>query len=74
MNYSVQETHISLITAGDTVLINKDLKTVCKNNLRECSFMGLTLFGDSYNLGYKPVKKVIIHKAMPNKVIPAITH
>jgi len=74
MNYSVQETHISLITAGDTVLINEDLKTVCKNNLRECPFMGLTLFGDSYNLGHKPVKKVIIHKAMPNKVIPAMTH
>jgi hypothetical protein len=74
MNYRIKEVHISLITAGDTVLINEDIKTVCKNNLGECPFIGRTLFGDSYQSGHKPVQQVIIHKAMPSKVIPAITH
>ena len=51
------QTHISLISAGDTVEHNGELKTVCGNNIKR-GFMGITLFGDSYRLGSLPVIKV----------------
>lgn len=57
--YEVVETHISLIDAGDTVVVNGELTTVCKKDIRRCSFMGLSLFGDNYNSGTKPVRKAI---------------
>ena len=51
--------HISQIEVGDTILHDGVPKTVCKSNIKWDSFMGLSLFGDSYHLGYKPVKKII---------------
>ena len=50
--------HISTIKIGDTVLHNGKLRTVCKRVIRRCPFMGISLWGDCYNLGYKPVIKV----------------
>ena len=58
LNYSTSEVHISSIKPGDTVKHEGIIKTVSKNNIKRCSFMGLTLFGDSYQLGYKPVSRV----------------
>ena len=53
-----QKVHISSIKIGDTVLHNNEKKTVCKRVLKKSGFMGISLFGDSYNLGYKPVIKI----------------
>lgn len=55
-----KEVHISTIVAGDTVRHNGDLRTVCNCDLGRSEMMGLTLFGDSYHMGYKTVTKVII--------------
>lgn len=54
--------HISQIKRGDTVLHNDKMRTVCKTDIKHSSFMGTTLFGDSYNLGYKLVAKILFKK------------
>lgn len=53
--------HISQITSGDTIIHNGKLTTVSTNNIKIGGFMGKTLFGDSYNLGYKLVNKVVFN-------------
>ncbi len=60
MNYHIKNTHISLIKAGDTVEHEGLIKTVSGVNIKKSQGVGITLFGDSYLLGYKPVKRVII--------------
>jgi len=58
-NYTIQEVHISTIKGGDTVIHNGEMKTVSFNNIKRCSFMGTSIFGDSYKCGNKLVKKII---------------
>ncbi len=55
------EVHISQIRSGDTIL-HRDgqIRTVCPKNIKYSSFMGISLFGDNYNSGTKPVKKLIL--------------
>lgn len=61
MNYKVEEVHISTIQAGDTILHTDGLiRTVGNMNIRHGSFMGITLFGDSYRLGNTLVKRLRI--------------
>lgn len=57
------EVHISQIRPGDTIL-HRDgqVRTVCPKNITYSSFMGFSLFGDNYNSGTIPVKKLIIEK------------
>lgn len=62
---TIQDTHISIIRSGDTVLHNGKVITVCNNDIKS-GFMGITLFGDSYRSGRVPVKKVIIFHAKPD--------
>ena len=50
-----KKVHISTINQGDTVIHRGQLMTVGKSDIRYSSFMGWTLFGDSYKLGYEPV-------------------
>lgn len=57
-NYKTTEVHISTICAGDTVLHRGVVRTVCKKDIKYCSFMGYSLFGESYVFGTKPVLKV----------------
>lgn len=57
---NITNKHISEIKTGDTVLHDGELKTVCANNIKRCDLMGITLFGDSYLLGNKPVVIVLI--------------
>ena len=53
------EVHISEIRPGDTILHTYGkVRTVCRNNIKHNSFMGISLFGDSYRLGTIPVKKL----------------
>lgn len=58
--FNLENVHICKIVPGNTILHNGTLKTVCKNNITWDKDMGTKLFGDSYNLGYKPVKRARI--------------
>lgn len=55
-NCTINEVHISEINPGDTILHTDGLlHTVGRNNIK-VTFMGTTLFGDSYMLGTVLVK------------------
>lgn len=57
--YKMEEVHISQIKVGDAILHNGAVRTVCKRFLTYCSFMGVSVFGDNYRSGHRPVKRVI---------------
>lgn len=61
-NYTIKKTHISNINIGDTIMHNGEIKTVSGNNLKRDSFMGTSLFGDSYSIGNRLVEQVIFLK------------
>lgn len=65
MNYEIKNVHISTIKAGDTIDSMGHFKTVTNSNIGRDELLGITLFGDSYASGRRPVKKVIINRAMP---------
>ena len=57
--YKIEEVHISTIKQGYTILhIDNLIYTVSENWIKK-GFMGVTLYGDSYNLGTILVKKII---------------
>ena len=57
--------HKDDIRVGDIILCKDgEMRTVCRNNIKYDSFMGLSLFGDTYKLGYEKVKRVILHKIL----------
>ena len=58
--------HISRIRAGDTVLHDGKMRTVCSKDIRRDLCMGITLWGDSYRLGYTPVQKYQLSKLKEN--------
>lgn len=58
-NAKIEPVHISQISVGDTIEHCGKITTVSANNIKRDSFMGITLFGDSYNLGTKAVNKVV---------------
>ncbi len=61
LKYKIVPTRISEIKVGDTIKCRDGIiRTVCKNNIHHDKCMGTTIFGDSYNLGYIPVDKVVI--------------
>ena len=51
--------HINDIKNGDVILHDGKERTVNDSNIRRCDFMGVSVFGDCYNLGNKHVIKVI---------------
>ena len=51
--------HISMIKHGDMVEHDGVIVSVSNMNIKRSEFMGITLFGDSYSLGRKPVKRVL---------------
>lgn len=57
-----KQVHITTIKAGDTVMHNDVMMTVCDSDLSRVDMLGVTLFGDSYHMGYKTVTKVIFAK------------
>jgi len=59
MKYEIINLHISRIAIGDTVMHNGKMFTVGKDDIKSGGFCGITLFGDSYNMGTKPVKKIL---------------
>lgn len=61
-NYSIEKRHINDIKPGDTVLIGGELRTVTSRDIKHDAFMGRTLFGDSYNLGYNLVTVAVFRE------------
>lgn len=56
---TIKQVHISTIVNGDTIICRDGIiRTVGRNNIKRDSFMGVTLFGDSYNLGTILVNKI----------------
>lgn len=51
--------HISQVLPGDTIYFDGHLRTVGKKDIKIDSFMGKSIFGDSFRLGYLKVDKVI---------------
>jgi hypothetical protein len=61
--YNIKLVHINYIKIGD-VIVHSDGKhyTLNNENIKNDSFIGKTILGDSYKLGYELVKFVeIIH-------------
>lgn len=59
----IVEVHISTISIGDSIICNDGFeRTVGKGNIKPNTFMGTTIFGDSYRLGRLPVTKVIYER------------
>ncbi|HBE9085315.1 TPA: hypothetical protein KNG82_002188 [Escherichia coli] len=58
-SYYIEQRHINDIKPGDTVLRDGKLLTVTEKDINDNCFIGRTLFGDSYNLGYAPVSVAI---------------
>ena len=54
----VETVHINQINAGDVIIHNGIEMTVTPKDIKEDGFMGKSVFGDSYRLGYLPVLKV----------------
>lgn len=55
MNTRTTDVHISTINIGDTVIHDGEMKTITCSNFNA---KNNTIYGDSYNLGNKPVKLV----------------
>ena len=55
MEYTKTEKHISNVRHGDKILHNGELKTLTDSNIKHCPFEGISIWGDSYHSGYKPV-------------------
>lgn len=68
MKYTTKNVHISTIRAGDTIEHNGVLHTVCKKDIKNDPFMGITVFGDSYRLGHSPVVLASIFHAKPENI------
>jgi predicted PP-loop superfamily ATPase len=55
----IKEKNIKDVIVGDLILCSDNIiRTVSANKIKQCAFMGISIFGDSYALGYKPVKVV----------------
>lgn len=55
------EVDISSIQCDDVIICTDgEIRTVNKNYIKYDKFMGISLFGDTYNLGTRKVKKVIL--------------
>ena len=53
------DVHISTLRIGDTVMFEGSQRTLSKSNFSFIEGMGRTIYGDSYQLGRKPVQRII---------------
>lgn len=58
-DYQIVLVHKDTIKKFDTIERNGETHTVCGGDLKWNNFTGVTIFGDSYRLGYQLVAKVI---------------
>lgn len=55
INFGLKQINIKQIKQGDTIIHNGQATTVTGNDIKHDQLMGTTVFGDSYNIGHKPV-------------------
>jgi len=56
----IVEVHISTISIGDSIICSDGFeRTVGKGDIKKDSFMSISIFGDTYNLGRTSCKKVV---------------
>lgn len=61
----MKKVHISTIKAGDTIVHNGEITTVCGNNIKYSSWFGCNcLFGYSYKSGRELVIKIDDNKLL----------
>ena len=58
--------HVRDIRPGDAIVHGGEVRTVSVNNIKRCPLMGVSIFGDSYHLGHRPVTRVVLERALPN--------
>lgn len=58
--YKTEEVHISTIKNGDTIICSDGVVRTVSEKFIKRGFMGITLYGDSYNLGTIFIKKILI--------------
>lgn len=56
---TTEKVHISRIRIGDAIIHNGKERTVTGEFIKRDSFMGISIFGDTYHFGYKLVERVI---------------
>lgn len=61
-NFDTVQIHITDLNAGDTIIHGGLMRTVCSNDIKKDGFMGVSVFGDSYRSGHKPVELVVFKK------------
>lgn len=61
-DYALEPVHINFVRPCDTVFHGGALRTVCASDIRRCSFMGASIFGDTYALGHTPVQRVVFKR------------
>ena len=59
MNHILTFVNKKTIKPGDTIMFRGKMRTVNASDIKQDELMGLTIFGDSFMLGYDLVKKVI---------------
>lgn len=63
----INKVNIKDITVGDTVIHNGGIKTVCRRAFSYDGFVGVMLWGDSYNVGQKLVERVTFPRFFQGK-------
>jgi hypothetical protein len=71
LNAIREDTHVSLIRPGDTIYYTGHVVTVCSKDIHKSTFMGTSIFGDCFKLGYTPVKKVKFMTMYKGRLVPA---
>lgn len=64
MGVYIKMTHITDIRPGHTVEHEGNLITVGERFIKRCPFMGVSLYGDTYALGTRLVKRALITRAV----------
>ena len=65
-NRPIELVNINDIRVGDVIICSDDIgRTVGKKDIKYCSFNGLSIFGNTYKLGYEPVKRVVYERVLP---------
>lgn len=67
MIYTIKLTHVNEIRVGDTIEIKGMPTTVSGTDLHRGGFMGTTIFGDSYELGTRLVKRCVFPNPITRK-------
>lgn len=65
-----EQTHKTAIRAGDVIEHDGRVVTLCARDIKRDSFMGVTIRGDSYMLGRKPVIRLRPYRTPQRSACP----